>query len=95
MVKGPHGLPRPITLSPGSPASEYHLNPMNKIISLILLIGGIALFIFGISASNSLGSDVSNFFTGTPTDKAVWMLVGGAIIAALGFFGTFRKPRHG
>lgn len=68
---------------------------MNRITSLILLIGGIALVILGVSASNSFGSDVSNFFTGLPTDEAVWMLVGGVILAIAGLFGTLRRPRQG
>lgn len=68
---------------------------MNRIISLTLLIVGIALLIFGVGASESFSSDVSNFFTGMPTDKAVWMLVGGAVLAIAGLFGTFRRPRQG
>jgi hypothetical protein len=50
---------------------------MNRIVSLALLIGGVALMIYGINATNSFGSDVSRFFTGSPTDKAIWMLLGG------------------
>ncbi len=50
---------------------------MNKIISLALLIGGVVLIIFGIQATDSFSSDVSRFFTGSPTDKAIWMLIGG------------------
>jgi hypothetical protein len=51
---------------------------MNKIVSLVFLVGGVALIIFGIQATNSFSSDVSRFFTGSPTDKAVWMLIGGS-----------------
>ena len=70
---------------------------MNSIslVSIALLIGGIALIVFGVSASNSLSSDVSRFFTGSPTDKAVWLLVGGAAASVAGtvglFFGSKRK----
>lgn len=68
---------------------------MNKITSIVLLVVGIALVIFGVGASNSLSSDVSTFFTGLPTDKAVWMLVGGGVLAIVGLFGTMRRPRQG
>ncbi len=68
---------------------------MNKPISVALLIGGIVLMIFGINATNSFSSDVSRFFTGSPTDKAVWMLIGGIILAMLGLFGTFRGSKEG
>ena len=64
---------------------------MNKIISLIFLIGGVALIIVGFNATNSFSSDVSRFFTGSPTDKAVWMLIGGILAAIIGTVGTLRS----
>lgn len=57
---------------------------MNRIVPLALLVGGVVLMIFGINAMNSFSSDVSRFFTGSPTDKAVWMLIGGIIAAVVG-----------
>ena len=44
---------------------------MNKLISLAILAGGIVLVIYGVAASKSFSSDVSRFFTGSPTDKAI------------------------
>lgn len=66
---------------------------MNKPISLALLIGGIILLIYGISASGSLGSDFSRFFTGSPTDKTMWLLIGGAVAAAVGGVGLMRGSK--
>ena len=66
---------------------------MNKAISLALLAGGVLLVIFGISASKSLGSDISRFFTGSPTDKAIWMLVGGAVLSVIGLVGLLRGSK--
>ena len=57
---------------------------MNKIASLALLAGGIVLIVIGTNATNSFGSDVSRFFTGSPTDKAVWMLIGGIVASVVG-----------
>jgi len=57
---------------------------MNKSIALALLVGGAILLIFGIIATDSFSSDVSKFFTGSPTDKAVWMIVGGAAACVAG-----------
>ncbi len=68
---------------------------MNKISSLALLVGGIVLIIAGINATNSFGSDVSRFFTGSPTDKAVWMLIGGVVATIAGLAGTFRGSKAG
>ena len=59
---------------------------MYKAISIALLAGGIALIVIGVSATNSFSSDVSRFFTGSPTDKAVWMLMGGVVATAVGAF---------
>jgi hypothetical protein len=64
---------------------------MNKIVSIALLVGGVMLMIFGINATNSFGSDVSRFFTGSPTDKAVWMLIGGAVATVAGLVLTLRN----
>ncbi len=63
---------------------------MNKVVSLAILVGGILLIIFGVSATKSFSSDISRFFTGSPTDKAIWMLVGGAVAAVIGLVGLLR-----
>jgi uncharacterized membrane protein YidH (DUF202 family) len=62
---------------------------MNKIVSIALLVGGVVLMIFGINATNSFSSDVSRFFTGSPTDKAVWMIIGGVVATVAGLVLTF------
>ena len=66
---------------------------MNKIVSLALLVGGVVLMILGINAMNSFSSDVSRFFTGSPTDKAVWMLIGGIVATGVGLMGTLRGSK--
>ena len=57
--------------------------------SIALLVGGIVLMVFGVSALDSLSSDISRFFTGSPTDKAIWLLVGGTVAAVVGAVGLF------
>jgi hypothetical protein len=66
---------------------------MNKAVSIALIIGGIVLIVLGVQAMDSFGSDVSRFFTGSPTDKAVWMLIGGIVAASVGFFGSVRGAK--
>ena len=66
---------------------------MNKAISLCLLAGGIVLIIYGLNASDSVGSSFSRFFTGNPTDKTIWLLVGGVVAAALGAGGLMRGSK--
>ncbi len=63
---------------------------MNNIVSIAFLVAGIALLIFGISSADSIGSHISKFFTGHPTDKAVWMLIGGAVCSVIGVVGLTR-----
>jgi len=60
------------------------INLMNKIVSLAFLAVGVVLIIYGINGTNSLGSDFSRFFTGSPTDKSIWLLIGGCVVAAIG-----------
>jgi hypothetical protein len=63
---------------------------MNKLISLMLLAGGIALIVYGVHASNSVSSDFSRFFTNSPTNKTIWLLIGGGVVAAIGAGGLIR-----
>ena len=60
---------------------------MNKAISLALLVGGIVLIVYGISASDSISSSFTRFFTGSPTDKTMWLLIGGIVAAVVGLGG--------
>jgi len=50
---------------------------MPRIIGFALIAVGIVLLILGINAADSVASNVSRFFTGNPTDRAVWLMIGG------------------
>jgi hypothetical protein len=71
------------------PEALQPTNPMNKAISLALLVGGIVLIVYGINASNSVASSFSRMFTGNPTDKTGWLLVGGIVASIAGLAGVF------
>jgi Protein of unknown function (DUF3185) len=66
---------------------------MNKAISLALLVGGIVLIIYGISANDSTASGFSRFFTGNPTDKTMWLLIGGIVAIVAGLAGMLRSSK--
>jgi hypothetical protein len=68
---------------------------MNKLISLAILAGGIVLVIYGVAASKSFSSDVSRFFTGSPTDKTIWLLIGGIVAIIIGLAGLLRGQPKG
>jgi drug/metabolite transporter (DMT)-like permease len=67
---------------------------MNRPLGIALLVAGIVLLVLGINSTNSAGSDISKFFTGAPTDKAVWLLLGGVVAMIVGSFMSLRgQPR--
>jgi hypothetical protein len=68
---------------------------MNNIMGLALFAVGIVLLIFGFNASQSFSSDVSRFFTGNPTDKSIWLLIGGAAAVMTGLVVAVRGARRG
>jgi hypothetical protein len=66
---------------------------MRNPLGIILLVVGVILLILGISASDSIGSSFSKLFTGAPTDKAIWMLIGGVAAIAIGATVAVRGSR--
>lgn len=59
---------------------------MTKPIGAALLVVGIVLLVMGFNESHSFASDVSRAFTNSPTDRSLWMLVGGGVSSVLGIF---------
>ncbi len=66
---------------------------MNKPVSIALLIVGVILVIYGISAGDSVASEVSEAVTGAPTNRTIWFLVLGIIAGLVGLFGLLRGPK--
>lgn len=66
---------------------------MNKGVSIALLVVGVVLLIWGFSAAESFSSDVSRFFTGSPTDETVWFFIGGIMGVIIGLFGLLRGSK--
>jgi Protein of unknown function (DUF3185) len=58
---------------------------MIRVAALAILAGGVLLLVFGVNAMNSTSSDLSRLFTGSPSDRTIWMMVGGtaAVVAGL------------
>ena len=57
---------------------------MNKAIGLALLAVGIALIVYGIDASHSVSSHLSQTINGSPTNRTLWFLIGGIASAVCG-----------
>ena len=62
---------------------------MNKILSLVFLVAGAVLLVYGLNASDSVASNVSEAVTGTPTDKSMWLVILGAVGVIAGGVGFF------
>ena len=71
-----------------------HSTTMNRIPALAILIIGIVLLILGISASDSIGSDISEIFSGAPSDKSIWLLVLGLLGTVTGAIGMLRTSKR-
>ena len=59
---------------------------MSRIIGLVCLVIGIMLLVWGHDTAHALNSQVKNIFTGTPTDRAMYYYVGGAVLSVYGLF---------
>ena len=57
---------------------------MQSSIGIALLVVGVVLIIFGMQASASVGSRLSELFTGAPSDRTIWLLVAGVAAAIVG-----------
>jgi uncharacterized membrane protein HdeD (DUF308 family) len=66
---------------------------MNKGIGIALVVVGIVLVAYGFNASDSTSSGISRFFTGAPTNKALWLLLGGIGSTIVGAVMAFRPVR--
>ena len=60
---------------------------MTKAISIALIVGGLVLLYFGGQSFHSLSNDVSRFFTGSPTNKTIWLIAAGAVAMLAGLIG--------
>ena len=57
---------------------------MRLVAGVVLVVLGVVLVIFGLDANDSVSSRVSKLFTGSPTDKTIWLLVGGVVSFVVG-----------
>ena len=64
---------------------------MNRWFSGILFLGGLVVLGIGVNAANSVVSETSSAITGAPTDKALWMMIGGGVVALVGLIGLCRR----
>lgn len=64
---------------------------LNKVIGLVLIIAGIGLLYWGYNESQSISSQVSEAFSGSPQDKVMYKYIGGAVALVVGIYLAVRK----
>lgn len=55
-----------------------------RIVGLVVLIVGIVLLVWGYQAYESMGSQLEEVFTGSPSEKSIWLMAAGAVCSAVG-----------
>jgi uncharacterized membrane protein (DUF106 family) len=66
---------------------------MQKTSGVICLAVGIILLLWGHNIANSVGSQVQQIFTGSPTNRAMHFYIGGLVLAILGAALIFWKRK--
>lgn len=64
-----------------------------RLSSLLLVIAGIVLFAWGVTASDSIGPAFAKAFSGPLSDRSLWLIAGGAALVALGAAGSLFSPK--
>lgn len=73
-------------------ATELIMNSQ-RILGIILLVGGIIALMMGMNASESVVDQVSKTFTGRFTEATTWYILGGSVSAVLGLVMLFTGMR--
>ena len=63
----------------------------NKIVGIVLVVLGLGLAFWGYRMSGSVGSQLSQAFSGSPSDKVMLFYIGGAVCLAVGLFLAIKK----
>lgn len=62
-----------------------------KIIGIVLVVLGLGLGFWGYRTSGSVGSQVSQAVTGSPTDRVMILYIGGAVSLIVGLYLLAKK----
>lgn len=65
-----------------------------RLVGIVLLAGGVVLFILGMNARDSFADRWSDFWSGHFTDATMWYIFGGAAAAVVGL-GLLMSRRRG
>lgn len=64
---------------------------MNRALGIAFLIAGVALLVYGFRGSESITSELSEAITGAPTNKTLWLMIGGVVCSVVGAMSLFGR----
>jgi hypothetical protein len=64
---------------------------MNKNVSTILLVIGVVLLVLGLQEFGAFGSRISRALGRGPSERAWFLMIGGAVCTVFGGMGIFKK----
>lgn len=62
---------------------------MQKAIGVACLAVGVLLLVWGHNIAESVGSQVKEAITGSPTDRSMYFYIGGVVLSIFGVFRIF------
>lgn len=66
---------------------------MNKLAGLVCVAVGVVLLVWGHNVSQAINSQVKSLFTGSPTNQAVYLYLGGTVLCVVGVFQLLVKRK--
>jgi hypothetical protein len=64
---------------------------MNKNVSTVLLVIGVVLLVLGLQEFGAFGSRISRALGRGPSERAWFLMIGGAVCTVFGGMGIFKK----
>jgi hypothetical protein len=64
---------------------------MNKNVSIVLLVIGVVLLVLGLQEFGAFGSRISRALGRGPSERAWFLMIGGAVCTVFGGMGVFKK----
>lgn len=64
---------------------------MNKNVSIVLLVIGVVLLVLGLQEFGAFGSRISRALGRGPSERAWFLMIGGAVCTVFGGMGIFKK----
>lgn len=65
-----------------------------RILGVVALVVGVILLFIGLNATESVGDQLSNVFTGKWTDSTTWYVIGGLALTVFGLLATLSGFRR-